>query len=106
MTNCRRWGCHTLGRERYFAAARARGGKGGRPTALDCDKRDVAVRLYKGKSMPIVTICTMLGVSKQALYGYVRVGFGIEPRRPLYLAHRLFPSCSSSSTAANAALPT
>ena len=55
-----------------LAAARARGRKGGRPTALDSDKRDLAVRLYKEKTMPITKICTMLGISKPTLYAYVR----------------------------------
>lgn len=55
-----------------LAAARARGRKGGRPTALDADKRELAVRLYNEKQMPIAKICAMLGISKPTLYSYVR----------------------------------
>lgn len=55
-----------------LTAARARGRKGGRPIALDADKRELAVRLYNEKAMPIAKICTMLGISKPTLYSYVR----------------------------------
>lgn len=55
-----------------LAAARARGKKGGRPTALGKDKRELAVRLYHENQMPIAKICTMLGISKPTLYAYVR----------------------------------
>lgn len=54
-------------------AARARGRKGGRPLALDRDKRDLAVRLYQENTMPIAKICSMLGISKPTLYAYVRL---------------------------------
>lgn len=56
-----------------LAAARARGKKGGRPTALDKDKRALAVRLYHENIMPIAKICAMLGISKPTLYSYVRL---------------------------------
>lgn len=55
-----------------LAAARARGKKGGRPNALNKDKRDLAVRLYHENTMPIAKICSMLGISKPTLYAYVR----------------------------------
>ena len=55
-----------------LTAARARGRKGGRPHALNSDKRDLAVRLYSERKMPIAKICSMLGISKPTLYGYVR----------------------------------
>lgn len=55
-----------------LAAARSRGKKGGRPIALNKDKRDLAVRLYHENTMPIAKICTMLGISKPTLYAYVR----------------------------------
>ena len=55
-----------------LAAARARGKKGGRPTALNKDKRDLAIRLYHENKMPIAKICSMLGISKPTLYAYVR----------------------------------
>lgn len=54
-------------------AARARGRNGGRPTALTKDKRDLAVRLYHENTMSIVTICSMLAISKPTLYSYVRL---------------------------------
>ncbi|GLS35104.1 resolvase [Mesorhizobium tianshanense] len=53
-------------------AARARGRKGGRPPALDRGKRDLAVRLYRERSLPIAKICSMLEISKPTLYAYVR----------------------------------
>lgn len=55
-----------------LTAARARGRKGGRPAALDKDKRELAVRLYNENQMTIAKICTMLGISKPTLYAYVR----------------------------------
>lgn len=55
-----------------LAAARARGKKGGRPTALSKDKRELAVRLYHENQIPIAKICTMLGISKPTLYSYVK----------------------------------
>ena len=55
-----------------LAAARSRGKKGGRPTALNKDKRDLAVKLYHENTMPIAKICSMLGISKPTLYAYVR----------------------------------
>lgn len=55
-----------------LAAARSRGKKGGRPTALSKDKRDLAVKLYHDNEVPIAKICTMLGISKPTLYAYIR----------------------------------
>lgn len=55
-----------------LAAARSRGKKGGRPTALNKDERDLAVRLYHENTMPIAKIYLMLGISKPTLYSYVR----------------------------------
>lgn len=55
-----------------LAAARSRGKKGGRPTALTKDKRDLAVKLYHDNEVPIAKICAMLGISKPTLYAYVR----------------------------------
>lgn len=65
-----------------LAAARARGRNGGRPTALDRDKRELAVRLYNEKTMPIAKICTMLGISKPTLYSYVRSAANIAAEAP------------------------
>ncbi|KTF67731.1 MULTISPECIES: recombinase family protein [unclassified Sphingomonas] len=61
-----------------LAAARSRGKKGGRPTALSKDKRDLAVRLYHENQLPIAKICTMLGISKPTLYAYVRADEAAE----------------------------
>jgi len=61
-----------------LAAARARGKKGGRPTALSKDKRELAVKLYYENQVPIAKICTMLGISKPTLYAYIRAAEGTE----------------------------
>jgi len=61
-----------------LAAARARGKKGGRPTALSKDKRELAVKLYHENQVPIAKICTMLGISKPTLYAYIRAAEGTE----------------------------
>jgi len=55
-----------------LAAARARGKLGGRPKKLDQDKRDLVIKLYNEKELPVKTICEMLGISKPTLYKYVR----------------------------------
>lgn len=55
-----------------LAAARARGRKGGRPKRLDKEQRDLAVRLYNEKELPIRKICEMMGISKPTLYGYIK----------------------------------
>ena len=55
-----------------LAAARARGRCGGRPPALDPEKRQLAVSLYEQRQYPVKQICTMLGISKPTLYAYVR----------------------------------
>lgn len=53
-------------------AARARGRLGGRPKALDNDKRRLAVNLYNEGKTPIDKICSMMGISKPTLYAYVK----------------------------------
>jgi DNA invertase Pin-like site-specific DNA recombinase len=53
-------------------AARARGRNGGRPKALDADKRALAVRLYDEKQHTVSQICRMMGVSKPTFYKYIR----------------------------------
>lgn len=55
-----------------LAAARARGRRGGRPKALNKDKRQLAVTLYNQKKLPVKKICEMMGISKPTLYDYVR----------------------------------
>lgn len=52
-------------------AARARGRKGGRPKALDADKRVLAVQLYQEKKHTVKRICQMMGISKPTLYEYI-----------------------------------
>ena len=53
-------------------AARARGRKGGRPKALDDEKRKLLIELYEQKNTPINTLCEMMGISKPTLYAYVK----------------------------------
>ena len=55
-----------------LAAARARGRKGGRPKALDRQKRELLYRLYTEKKHTIKEICQLLGVSKPTLYAYLQ----------------------------------
>jgi len=52
--------------------ARARGRLGGRPKALQADKRQLAVQLYQEKKIAVKDICTLMGISKPTLYAYVR----------------------------------
>ena len=61
-------------RERTVAglsAARARGRKGGRPKALDPQKREIAIRLYHEKKKTVKDICKIMEISKPTLYSYV-----------------------------------
>ena len=55
-----------------LAAARARGRMGGRPKALDKNKRKVAVDLYNKKELMVTEICEMMEISKGTLYSYIR----------------------------------
>lgn len=57
-----------------LSAARARGRKGGRPKALDPNKRQLAVKLYNDRQYSIDEICQMMGISKPTLYNYVAEG--------------------------------
>ncbi|NKB72753.1 MAG: helix-turn-helix domain-containing protein [Candidatus Latescibacteria bacterium] len=50
----------------------AHGRKGGRPKALDEEKRRLAVELYEQGKYPIKQICEMMEISKPTLYAYVR----------------------------------
>ncbi|WP_163576433.1 recombinase family protein [Halomonas faecis] len=58
-------------------AARARGRKGGRPKALDADKRALAVQLYHERNTDGTTkrtvkdICSLLGISRSTFYSYL-----------------------------------
>jgi DNA invertase Pin-like site-specific DNA recombinase len=61
----------TLARERTqagLAAARARERLGGRPKALDPDKRQLAVDLYNEKKLLVKKLCEMMNISKPTLY--------------------------------------
>ena len=63
-----------LVRERTQAgltAARARGRTGGRPKALDPNKRQLVVKLYNDHQHSIDEICHMMGISKPTLYKYI-----------------------------------
>ena len=63
-------------RERTTAglqAARARGRMGGRPKALNRNKRDMCVKLYDEKIHTVKEICQMMGISKPTFYKYVEV---------------------------------
>ena len=51
---------------------RARGRKGGRPPALDSQKRELAVKLYREGERSVKEICGIMGISKPTLYSYVR----------------------------------
>ena len=53
-------------------SARARGRKGGRPIALDADKRRLLIELYEQKKTPVKTLCEMMGISKPTLYAYIK----------------------------------
>ena len=55
-----------------LTAARARGRQGGRPLALDTDKRQLVIDLYREKKLTVKKICEMMNISKPTLYSYVR----------------------------------
>ena len=55
-------------------AARARGRKGGRPKALNAEKRALAVKLYDQEEYTVKQVCEMMGVSKPTLYKYIKEG--------------------------------
>jgi DNA invertase Pin-like site-specific DNA recombinase len=58
--------------EAGLRAARARGRKGGRPKALDEKKTQLLYKLYDERQHSISELCDMMGISKTALYGYLR----------------------------------
>ena len=63
-----------------LVAARARGRKGGRPKALDPEKRRLTVKLYEQRKYPVKQICEMMEISKPTLHSYVRATSGEERR--------------------------
>jgi DNA invertase Pin-like site-specific DNA recombinase len=54
-----------------LVAARARGRKGGRPKALDEQKREVALKLYEERIHTVNEICKIMGISRPTFYNYV-----------------------------------
>ncbi len=54
-----------------LVAARARGKTGGRPKALDANKRALAVKLYEEKNHSIKQICSIMHVGRTTLYKYL-----------------------------------
>jgi len=69
-----RQGLHDLKDEEEagLRVARARGRLGGRPKALQEEKRRLAVQLYQEKKVAVKHICELMGISKPTLYAYVR----------------------------------
>lgn len=66
-------------RERTTAglvAARARGKLGGRPSKLEPNKKDLAIKLYNEKTYEVQEICRMMGISKPTLYKYINKNAG------------------------------
>ena len=55
-----------------LAAARARGHKGGHPF-LDAKRVDLALKMYDSKTCTVAEITKATGVSKSALYSYLRI---------------------------------
>jgi DNA invertase Pin-like site-specific DNA recombinase len=54
-----------------LVAARARGKVGGRPKALDNNKRTLVVKLYDKRQHSVNEICEMMGISKPTLCKYI-----------------------------------
>jgi DNA invertase Pin-like site-specific DNA recombinase len=63
-------------------AARARGRKGGRPKALDAEKRALAIQLYEEKTRTVKQVCQMMGISKPTLYKYIAATRGNMNSKP------------------------
>lgn len=55
-----------------LAIARAKGRLGGRPPALNTQKQELALKLYKEGKHSVKEICQMMGISKPTLYSYLR----------------------------------
>ena len=55
-----------------LAAARARGRKGGRPPALDDERKAMAINLYNSGEHSVEEICQTMGISRPTLYTYLR----------------------------------
>lgn len=63
-------------------AARVRGRKGGRPKALDTEKRALAIQLYQEKTRTVKQICQLMGISKPTLYKYIEATSGDVISKP------------------------
>ena len=61
-------------------AARARGRQGGRPKALNRNKRELVVKLYDEKQHTVGQICEMMRISKPTLYKYVESAKSSPPK--------------------------
>lgn len=55
-----------------LAAARARGRHGGRPPKLSSQKQELLFHLYDGRKHPVSVICSLIGISRSSVYGYLR----------------------------------
>lgn len=55
-----------------LAIAKQRGRVGGRRSALNPTQQQFAVRLYQESHHSVNHICTMVGISKPTLYGYIK----------------------------------
>ncbi len=55
-----------------LAIAKRRGRVGGRRCALNPQQQQFAVRLYQERHHSVNQICTMVGISKPTLYGYIK----------------------------------
>ena len=55
-----------------LAAARARGRKGGRPLALDDERKAMAINLYNSGKHSVEEICQTMGISRPTLCTYLR----------------------------------
>ncbi|HZA22621.1 MAG TPA: recombinase family protein [Dehalococcoidia bacterium] len=62
-----------------LAAARERGRRGGRPTALTARQLSIAKALYSAKHHSIAEICQTLKISKATLYRYIKTGERHQP---------------------------
>jgi DNA invertase Pin-like site-specific DNA recombinase len=54
-----------------LAAARTRGRRGGRPSALSGHKLQVAREMYAARQYTVAVIATTLGVSRASIYRHV-----------------------------------
>ncbi len=52
-------------------AARARGRKGGRPTAIDSKTFEIALQLYNDKKISVGDMCQRLGIVKRTFYRHL-----------------------------------